>query len=486
MIGLLMIPLLHAQEPAEAPPEEVIEAPATPDRSAPPAVIPPVVMTMPEMTTEVLRPGLTLSHLQVDGVRKLEVMVMFEIGSVDLCGLAQDCQAMINIWELASEQTDAVTMSSTLDSLDGELYSWMGLTMGGLELTIPRAGLDDGLALLSEVLYTPKLSRKELRRSTQNTLDWYQETGPADMGQVASAARRQAFYEAEHPRGRRADLRARKAIKRADLHDVHRRLLSSAPLHVLVVGDIARAEIEPKLVALLDGIGVPGERSPPLPHVPPSASSIVAVDMPGPQAAVRMITAAPGLQGADRMSISAVNFALGGSFTSRLNGNLREEKGWTYGARSYYSRYRDHGVWGVSVDVEAENVAGAVGEIRAEIDAITQEGITDDEIEAAWLDNVTWWNRRLETAGSAGGFYQWMILNETTLALWHERIVAFRDQSGEAGRAAAQAWLSADSPRLWVIVGDRSQIEEQVDGLGLPVQWITPSQALLGEFEVAR
>ena len=486
MIGLLMVPILLAQEPVEAPAEVVVEIATTPDRTAPPAVLPPAVMALPAMTTEELRPGLTLSHLQVAGVRKIEVMVMFEIGSVDLCGMSQDCQAMINIWELASEQTDAVTMAATLDALDGNLYSWMGLTMGGLELTIPRAGLDDGLALLSEVLYTPKLSRKEHRRSTQNTLDWYQETGPSDMGQVASAARRQAFYEATHPRGRRADLRARKSIKRSDLLDVHARLLSSAPLHVLVVGDLGREEIEPKLVALLDGIGVPGERSRPPAHAAPTASSVVAVDMPGPQAAIRMITAAPGRKHDDLIAIAAVDFALGGSFTSRLNGNLREEKGWTYGAGSSYSRYSDHGSWSVSVDVEAENVAGAVGEIRAEIDAIAQDGITADEVEASWLDSVTWWNRRLETAGSAASFYQRLILQEASLDLWSEQLDASKILSAEEGRDAAQAWISADSPRLWIIVGDRTQIEDQVDGMGLPVQWITPSQALLGEFEVAR
>ena len=123
---------------------------------------------------------------------------------------------------------------------------------------------------------------------------------------------------------------------------------------------------------------------------------------------------------------------------------------------------------------------------HAEIEAIVQEGITADEVEASWLDSVTWWNRRLETAGSAASFYQRLILQEASLSLWGEQLEASKALSAEEGRDAAQAWLSAENPRLWVIVGDRAQIEEQVDGLGLPVQWITPSQALLGEFGVAR
>ena len=69
---------------------------------------------------------------------------------------------------------------------------------------------------------------------------------------------------------------------------------------------------------------------------------------------------------------------------------------------------------------------------------------------------------------------------------WTDLLAEARGLSAAASRAAAQDWLSTDSPRLWIIVGDRAQIEEQVDGLGLPVQWIDPSQALLGDFEVAR
>jgi zinc protease len=483
MTPLLLSTLLLAQEDpadsAEAP------EPTTPDRSAPPPVQPPEVLALPGMTTQVLRPGLTLSHLQVDGVRKVEVMVMFERGSLDLCPDSPDCDLLTDIWDLASQDSDAPTTEALLDSLDASLLSWMGRTVGGLELTIPRDALGEGMALLGAVLHTPGLPRGELRLARENTLDWYRETGPSDMADVASTARKYGFYAADSVYGERPDLRAIKKVRRRDLRDLHAELLSAAPVHVLVVGDVALADIQDAVVTLVGDLGVPGDRTTLPAYAPMAASSIIAIDMPGPQAAVRLITEAPGRTDADRVPFSAIDFALGGSFVSRLNANLREEKGWTYGAGSWHSAGDTHGFWTASVDVEAENVAGAVTEIRGELFGMLSGGATTDEIEAAWLDEVTWWNRRLETAGTAASFYQQLILQEESLDALAERLSAARALTTADTLPVATTWLSG-RPRLWVIVGDRGLIGAQVESLELPVQWVTPDAAILGEFTVER
>ncbi len=483
MTPLLLSALLYAQDDEPSP--DLIPKPETPDRSAPPAVHLPEVLALPAMTTTTLRPGLTLSHLQVDGVRKVEVMVMFERGNLDLCPDTAACRMLTNVWDLASQEAGSEETEALLDSLDASLLSWMGRTTGGLELTIPRTALDDGLALLEAVLHTPGLPRGELKLSKENTLDWYEDTGPADMGDVAATARKYGFYPADSTYGQRPDLDAIQKVRRRHLRAVHAQLLSEAPVHVLVVGDIALADIQDDIVSLVGDLGVPGARTA-LPEVASmGASSVVAIHMPGSQAAVRLITAAPSRDAADRVPMSAIDFALGGSFTSRLNSNLREEKGWTYGAGSWHSAGKTHGFWAASVDVEAENVAGAVTEIRAELDTMVASGATADEVEAAWLDDVTWWNRRLETAGTAASFYQQLILQEQTLADLSGRLSTANALTPEDTVACAESWMT-DRPRLWVIVGDRTLIEAQVTSLGLPVQWITPEQAILGAFEVTR
>ncbi|MFT4978697.1 MAG: zinc protease, partial [Myxococcota bacterium] len=355
------------------------------------------------------------------------------------------------------------------------------------ELTIPRARWDEGLALMDELLHEPAFPKKDLKRSQRDLRDWHTIQATNDLGTVASMARLHATYPPDHPRGTRPDLDALKSVKAGDLRTLHSRLLSQTPVTVEVFGDVSWEEVSADVTALLEGVGAAGERAVPPPFTPLSSAQIVAVDMPGQtQAAIRVTTEAPDRASVDRVPMSAVNFALGGSFTSRLNGNLREEKGWTYGSYSSYSSLPTHGAWSASVDVEAENVAAAIGEIKAELATIAADGPTAGEINAAWLDDVTWWNRRLETDSTAANFYQSLTRQEESIDDVAARLAAMHDLKPAAAQAVAARWLGVDAPMLWVIVGDRSAIGDQVESLGLPTTWISTTEAIMGTFTVPR
>ena len=94
----------------------------------------------------------------------------------------------------------------------------------------------------------------------------------------------------------------------------------------------------------------------------------------------------------------------------------------------------------------------AEGEWADLLELITaQEGITDDEIEAAWLDNVTWWNRRLETAGSAGGFYRELLAAQALLVSCGQSAAGRRQlsrlaEASERLEAAARAGDATQEP----------------------------------------
>jgi zinc protease len=459
-----------------------------PDRSTPPAVQPPVVLALPEMSSEEIRPGVTVRHMQVPGVRKVHVQVLFHQGSSGLCGADKPaCTMLSQIWDVASEETDAAALEASLDQLDGGVVSWVSRHDSGFELTIPRDSLDDGLALMDEVLNTPAFSKSDFKLSRNNLLDWYQYQATSDLRNVSRAAMNHAWYPPEHPLGSRPDLDGLAALKHKSLHALHETLLTEVPITILVFGDLTWDELRDDVLAITEGIGAPGEHDEPPAFTPPSQSHIVAVNMPGqPQAAIRMLTAGPERASEDRVAMSTVNFALGGSFTSRLNGNLREEKGWTYGAYSSFMSGKTHGTWTASVDVEAENVAATIVEIQAEIAEIVDGGATGEEINSAWLDMVTWWNRRLETDSSAANFYQSLERKPESAADVAARLAAQQALTPEQTQAAAARWLGADAPRLWVIVGDRDAIGEQVDQIGLPVTWLTAEQAILGDFSIPR
>ena len=491
----LLLLLLATTLPDEAASEAGADAAAaevpaaeTPDRTTPPPVTPPVPLELPQPTRHTLKPGVVVEHLRVPGVRKVQVNVLFHRGSVALCGSpAPACTMLSQLWDVAGEDTDATTLEAEIDRLDGSLTSWVSRYDAGFDLVIPRAELPTGLARLEELLYRPSFPRADLKRTRRELTEWYTIEAPNDLSSVAALAQRHALYPPDHPRGTRPDLRALKGVSAGDVRAVHQALLATAPVTVQVVGDLAWADVEADLAALLSGVGVAGERATPPPYAPLPTGHVVAVDMPGQaQAAIRLTVPAPAQGDPERVAMQAVNFALGGSFTSRLNGNLREEKGWTYGAYSRYSATPTHGTWLATVDVEAENVAAAAAEIQAELGAVVSAGVTEAEVSASWLDVITWWNRRLETDQTAADFYQRLTRAEEDVAALADRNAALRALSPADAQAAASTWLGEGAPQLWVVVGDRAVIGEQVTQLGPPVTWLTAEEAIMGTFTLPR
>ena len=94
---------------------------------------------------------------------------------------------------------------------------------------------------------------------------------------------------------------------------------------------------------------------------------------------------------------------------------------------------------------------------------------------------MAWWNGTRETARSASGFYSQVLAYEETVAARLERVQSSEELTPEDVQKVAEAWLG-ETPSVWVVVGDRSAIEGQLDELGWEVEWITTNQAILGTF----
>lgn len=464
--------------------DAALAPPAGPDRSGPPAVEAPVPLDLPSPELHLLRPGLNVQHVRVEGVRKVEVAVVFHRGALDLCGAwTASCDAVGNVWDLAGGDLDAGALEARMDGLDGNLSSWVSSRDSTLVMSVPMENLADGLEVQKKVLLHPTFPTAEIKRSAKDKVDSLTKTGPADLGTVANAAARFGWYPSTHPYGARPDLKAWKKVKSGDLASLHSRLLAEAPVTVVVVGDIGWSELEAPLTSLLEGVGVDGPRKTGEAFEAAAGTHIVAVDMPGQeQTALRFYQMAPKHDAADNKAFEAATFALGGSFLSRINRNLREEKGWTYGSWAAYSDFDEYGLFQVKVDVKAPVSADAIREIEAELAKVVSAGVTPEEIEAGWRDEVGSWNRNLETAGDARGFYSGLLSRQEDVAARRSWLEGYASVTPAQAQAAAATWLSPDGPREWVVVGDRATLEPQLATLGWTVTWLTPAQAILGSF----
>jgi predicted Zn-dependent peptidase len=191
--------------------------------------------------------------------------------------------------------------------------------------------------------------------------------------------------------------------------------------------------------------------------------------------------AAPTRIAADADPFRLADFALGGHFLARLNRNLREEHGWTYGIYSNWERDEANARWGASCIVSADDVAEALGELQAEITKVGADGATAAEIDAGWRDALSGWNTALRTAESAVGLARGLVLSGDSAVDRRERLDGLRAVTPDQSRAAAAAWLTAAHAQ-WVVVGDPDDLAPELAALPWPITRVSAADAVVGTF----
>jgi zinc protease len=176
----------------------------------------------------------------------------------------------------------------------------------------------------------------------------------------------------------------------------------------------------------------------------------------------------------DYATLAVLNTALGGSFVSRINLKLREEKGFTYGARSGFEFRREPGPFSVQASVQTDATAEAVRDILDElVDIGGSRPITSEELERAQAALTRGYPRSFETPEQVARAALQMALHELPDDYFDRFVSDVRGVTVERVTAAAQRYLlQAGDPQV-VIVGDRDRVAEPLTalGLGTPVEY---------------
>lgn len=487
MIPTFWIAAALAAEPAPVVPPVTLGEPAPPvgpDRSGPPAVPVPELLALPEPERRELAPGVHSWYVRVPGVRKVAIHAVLGRGLVELDGTPNALgRATGALADVAAGDLSGAELSSERDRYEIELWSAGRLHDAEVSLVVPKDALARGVDLQRLVLSAPSFPKQDVKRWVLDQELYYTVNGPSSQAGVANAALSFAWFPADHPYGDRPDLAELEAVDGSVLRERWNTWTHEAPLTLIITGDVPWETVEPSVMALVEGLGakrIPGES---LPVPAPTGSRIVAVDMLGQsQVAIRMRMAAPARDDADLPAMLATNFMVGGHFLSRLNRNLREEKGFTYGSRSGYNFAETWGNVTFEVDVKSENVAATVLEIERELQRLVTEPVPPEEIDAMRRSLDADWNRTFETAETAMSLYRRALGNEATVGGLRERLVKVGATTPEDVARVSREWLDADHARLWVFVGDRKTLEPALAPLGVPVEWIDPPSAILGRF----
>ena len=437
----------------------------SPDRSAPPAVVPPPPPPWPAPAVYALSDGKPVWIIERHDQPLVRIELSARRGSADLADPlgARMAQALLDRGTTRREAQD------WQDALDAEAAT-VDLGMGALRAWADVEALageeEAALRLALEAFVHPAFDRQELRRTRK---DWRTARAEAwtSSAEVEDAALRQAVYPADHPLGARTIPADYRRLRKHRVQRAWKELLTTAQPAILVVGDVTPAHILPLLEATWAG-ALPGRRvSPPLPAPPPTGLRLILVDQPGTRQTM-LSASLPGLP-ADHPEAPAqllAIHALGGSFTSRLNSNLREDKGYTYGADAWLDTWPGHSRIRASTSVGVEHSAAALQELIVELDRMASAPPSPAEVEAARNGLFVSGARALDSLEGAAWPFGLALSEGAPPNRPRARVEALAATRPEEVAATA-ARLFGSPDRVIVIVGDREQIEPALDAAGL-------------------
>lgn len=279
---------------------------------------------------------------------------------------------------------DALQLSETISSLGASLSVGAGLDATTASVMSLRSKFDTTFEILCDLMARAKLSNKDFQR-THKLWTNYLKKRSDDPTAVASITASSILFGAKAPYGHpSAGLHSKAAtVTLAKVKDAYAKTWRPERATLVVTGQITKAELEAALqknLASWKGVGEALPVAKPT-RVLDKLPRFVLVDRP--KAVQTVIYAArAGTSASDERqpSLSLVNDALGGSFTSRLNLNLRENKGWTYGVASWFQSTKGEGSFVIRTSVDAEHTGESLQEILTELTNLSRSGLSDGEL----------------------------------------------------------------------------------------------------------
>jgi predicted Zn-dependent peptidase len=336
-----------------------------------------------------------------------------------------------------------------------------------------KSKFDVAFGVLCDVVKAPRFEQKDFTRVKKlykNAL----KKRLSDPESVAAAVTMRELYGEKSPYGHPVS----GYLSKADALDVSgvkaawEKTFRPDRLTLIVVGQITRPEVEKALAANL-GEWKPKGEALPAPKLGPVASErarIVLVDRPKAVQTV-VVVARDGVAASDARAsgLQLVNAALGGSFTSRLNTNLREEKNWTYGIGSTFTMSRGQGAFYVRTSVETQYTGRAVKEILGELTKISDQGLTDAELgKVKALDRADLVETYETGSGTASRLAA--LVAAGLPPGFDAAATRLRQNSSKVELARLAKEQLGPQGMTIVLVGDRAEVEKQLadEGLGAP------------------
>ena len=376
---------------------------------------------------------------------------------------------------MLDEGTDYLTsleISEELEMLGAVLTTGSNLDTSNVTLNALTENLEPSLELFADVILNPSFPQSELDRLKQEQLARIQreQTTPIAMAQRVFP---KLIYGADHAYGQgltgSGTLDSVRNLQRNDLVDFVRAWFKPNNATLIVVGDTDLDTLVPLLeeqFADWQPGNVPAKNVSDVAHQ--QESKIFLIDRPDSlQSVIYAGHIAPAVEDETEIAIGTMNNILGGSFTSRINMNLREDKGWSYGSRTIMIPTNNQRPFFVQAPVQTDRTADSMQEVINELRGFIGEAPpTRDEVQKAQDSQSLRLAGRWETNNAVSGSLREIVrfgYEDDYFDRYADRV---RSLNIEDVAEAAREVVTPEN-LVWLVVGDRNQVEADIKALGI-------------------
>ena len=453
----------------------------TVDRSKPPALGPPASLKLPAIEHRKLSNGMAVHIMEKHDLPLVEIELVVMAGSAcDPPGKTGIASLTSAVLEEGAGSRNSLELADAIDYLGASIGPFSGNHTSGVSLHTPLSKLDSALALFTDMALRPRFPADELERRRKELLTGLIQAHD-DPPTIAAVAFRKELFGLDHPYGRSSvgTEQTLRSFAAEDARHFYDTWYHPDNAFFVVVGDVTPDVITKKLDAYFGGwkstetqkLTWPAARQ-------VESKKIYLVDKPGAAQSVIRI----GRIGAERTTpdyyaLVVLNTILGGSFTSRLNQNLREQHGYAYGAGSIFDFRKLPGPFAAVGSVQTDVTDKALAEFMKELTNIMAP-VTDQELDRAKNYLALGYPQNFQSiSGMAGQLAELVIFNlpDSYFNDYTKHILGVTKDDVEQ---AAKKYLDPERVKI-IIVGDRQKIEPGITALKLaPLENLTIDDVL--------
>ena len=367
---------------------------------------------------------------------------------------------------------DALGLQSELAYLGASLSTTADWDRTTISLKVPVRALQPALALMADVVLRPSFRAEEVRRQRDLRLTALLQARDQPNA-LANLAFNQAVFPAAHPYARSAtgDSATVAAYDSALVRRFYEGVMRPDRANLFIVGDVNESQVRSAMTQAFGSWAARGTATP-LPAAPatvsaPATTRVWLVDKPEAAQSV-IIIGWPGVErtSPDYAPLAVLNTLLGGSFTSRLNMNLRETKGYSYGASSGFTFRVVPGPFSASSSVRTNVTDSSLIEIFKELRGVRDVAVPQDELDRAKAYVELGIPGTLESTSQVAGQMASLATYGLTLEELSRQATRVRAVTAADVQRVARQYLTPDRAHV-VVVGDLSKVKASVEALGL-------------------